>query len=176
MRYLKFAAMGVLALGLSSYAATATVKAGVAYQGAIPDNSDLRPGIGVNGSLGSELSMMGAAAAAGLGVRANYEHYRMEGVEGLDKANLNESGIALTGMLGPNSVYFQPRVGGHVGYARLDDANFLEYGPDLTAAYKVSPTLGVQALVTPTWLTNEDRTDYHGTKIGLGVTWSPPGA
>ncbi|MDB5105217.1 MAG: hypothetical protein JWP91_2906 [Fibrobacteres bacterium] len=175
MRYLKYAAMGVLALGMSSYAATRTMNAGVAYQSAVLDNGDYRPGMGVNGSLGSEMTMLGAAGSGGLGLRGNYEHYRREGVDGLDQANLNEGGIALTGMVGPNTVFLQPRVGGHVGYTRLEDNNFLEVGPDVTAAYKFTPTLGIQAMVTPTWLINQDNTNFHGTKMGLGITWSAPG-
>jgi hypothetical protein len=175
MRYMKLAAAGVLALGTAAFSATSSMRAGVAYQGAVLDNENFRPGMGVNGSIGSEMLSSGAGAAGGLGLRANYEHYRMEGIKGLDKANLNEGGIALTGMVGPNLMAFQPRVGGHVGYARLDDRNFLELGPDVTAAFKVSPTVGLQALVTPTWMMNQDNTDFHGTKVGLGVTWSAPG-
>ena len=153
-------------------AATPTVKAGVAYQGAVIDNADYGPGMGLNGSVGSEKPIMGASGIGGLGVRANYEHYQHEGVSGLDQANLNEGGIALTGMVGPNTIAFQPKVGGHLGYARLDDRNFVEVGPDISAAYKVSPTVGIQALVTPTWLMTQDNSDFHGTKVGLGVTWS----
>jgi len=174
MRYLKFAAMGVLALSLSSYAALGTMKAGVAYQGAEPDNSSYRPGIGLNGFVATERPFMAAAGAGGLGLRADYEHYRIEG----DQAgpDLNEGGLALTGLLGPNGVYFQPRIGGHVGYARLRDNNFLDLGPDVTADYKFTPQLGVHAMVTPTWFINQDRSDYFGTKLGLGVIWSLPGA
>lgn len=153
-------------------AATPAIKAGVAYQGAVIDNADYRPGMGLNGSVASEKPILGANGVGGLGLRANYEHYRHEGVSGMNEANLNEGGIALTGMVGPNTIAFQPKVGGHVGYARLDDRNFVEVGPDLAAAYKVSPTVGIQALVTPTWMMNQDNTDFHGTKVGLGVTWS----
>lgn len=177
MRYLKLAVAGLLAMGasVSVHAQEAAVKAGVAYQGAMLDNPDFRPGIGVNGSIGAERSMMGAAGVGGLGLRANYQHYRQEGFDAIDQANLNEAGVALTGMIGPNMAKFQPRVGGHVGYARLDDNNYLELGPDLSAAYNVTPNVGIQAMVTPTWLANEDDTEFHGTKMGLGVTFTAPG-
>jgi hypothetical protein len=177
MRYLKLAVAGLLAMGasVSVPAATAAVKAGVAYQGAMLDNPDFRPGIGLNGSVGAERSLMGASGVGGLGLRANYEHYRQEGFDAVDQANLNEAGVAVTGMLGPNLARFQPRVGGHLGYARLDDNNFVEIGPDISAAYNVSPSVGIQAMVTPTWLANEDETEFHGTKVGLGVVWSAPG-
>jgi hypothetical protein len=177
MNYLKLAVAGLLAIGgsVSVSAATAAVKAGIAYQSAMLDNPDFRPGMGVNGSIGTERSLMGANGVGGLGLRANYEHYRQEGFESVDQANLNEAGVAVTGMLGPNLAKFQPRVGGHVGYARLDDENFVEMGPDISAAINVTPTIGIQAMVTPTWLANEDDTEFHGTKMGLGVVWSAPG-
>lgn len=177
MRYLKLAVAGLLAVGASVTipAATAAVKAGVAYQGAMLDDTDFRPGIGLNGSVGAERPMMNANGVGGLGLRANYQHYRQEGFDSMDEANLNEAGVALTGMIGPNLARFQPRVGGHVGYARLEDENFLEMGPDISAAYNVTPNVGIQALVTPTWLANEDDTEFHGTKVGLGVIWSAPG-
>jgi len=73
MRYLKIAAVGVLALGMSSYAALGTMKAGVAYQGAEPDNGAYRPGMGVNGFVDADRPM--GATAGGLGLRADYEHY-----------------------------------------------------------------------------------------------------
>lgn len=177
MRYLKLAVAGLLAMGatVTLPAAEAAVKAGVAYQGALPDNSDLRPGIGLNGSVGAERSMMGATGVGGLGLRANYQHYRAEGFDVIDQANVNEAGLALTGMIGPNLAKFQPRVGGHVGYARVDDDNFVEMGPDLSAAYNVTPSLGIQAMVTPTWMANDNDTEFHGTKMALGVIWSAPG-
>lgn len=177
MRYLNLAAMGVLAFGLSTHAALRMghMKAGIAYQGAELDNDAYRPGIGVNGSVASEMPFLGAAGAGGLGLRANYEHYRVEGDE-LTGDDLNEGGVALTGLLGPNLAGFQPRIGGHVGYARLEDNNFLDLGPDVTADFKFTPQVGIQAMVTPTWFINQDNSDYYGTKLGLGVTWSVPGA
>jgi hypothetical protein len=176
MRYLKFAAMGVLAMSLSSFAALGQMRAGVGYQGATLDSPDYRPGIGLNGHVASEAPFLGAAASAGLGLRADYQHYRLEGNDQIDEANLNQGGIHLTGMIGPNALFFQPRVGGHLGYTRLEDRNFAEFGPDVSASFKFTPQLGIHALVTPTWLANEDDTDFHGTKMGLGVTWSTPGA
>ncbi|MDB5050859.1 MAG: hypothetical protein JWO30_3930 [Fibrobacteres bacterium] len=174
MRYFKLAIIGALAMGMSSFAALGNMKAGVAYQGAEPDNDAYRPGIGVNGFVASELPFAAGAGAGGLGVRADYEHYRIEGdVAGPD---LNEGGLALLGMLGPNGAYFNPRVGGHVGYTRLRDNNYLNLGPDVTADYKFTPVVGVHALVTPSWYINQDRSNYFGTKLGLGVVVNLPGA
>jgi len=151
------------------------VKAGVAYQGASTNNANYRPGIGLNGTVGSDASIMGAIASAGLGLRANYEHYRVENNVALGR-DQDEGGIALTGMVGPNIGLFQPKVGGHVGYARLEDNNYLDMGPDVTADLKITPTVGVNALVTPTWFFAEDNTNYFGTKVGLGVVLTLPGA
>jgi len=173
MRYLKIAAVGVLALGMSSYAALGTMKAGVAYQGAEPDNGAYRPGMGLNGFVDADRAM--GATAGGLGLRADYEHYRLEGDQATG-SDLNEGGVALTGMVGPNLLRFQPKVGGHVGYSRLENNNYLDLGPDLSADLKFTPSVGLHALVTPSWFINQDRTDYFGTKLGLGVIWSIPGA
>ncbi|HKP95181.1 MAG TPA: hypothetical protein VJ385_05425 [Fibrobacteria bacterium] len=177
MRYSKLAAMGAMALGLSSYAVMGMpqIKTGVAYQGSELDNDAYRPGVGINGFVGSEKPFADAAGAGGFGVRANYSHYNIEGDELIGK-DLDEGGIALVGTVGPNVAKFQPRVGGHVGYTRVEDNNYLDLGPDLTADFKVTPQLGVQALVTPSWFINENRSDYYGTKLGLGVTWNVPGA
>ncbi|GEM_PF-3077691 len=178
MRYFKLAALGILAMGLSAHASTGIWKAGVSAQGSeLNDRDAYRPGMGVNGFTTMERPTAGGAGVGGLGLRANYTNYQIEG----DQAgkDLNEGGIALTGLVGPNTENFQPRVGGHVGYERLSRANYLDLGADLMAAYKITPRFGVNAMVTPTWyLKGSDLTsksDYL-TKVGLGVIWSTPGA
>lgn len=178
MRYLKLAALGFLALGISANASTGTWKSGVSAQGSeLNDRNEYRPGMGVNGFTTMEHATPNGAGVAGLGIRANYTNYQIEGDQ-VGK-NLNEGGVALTGLVGPNSTYFQPRVGGHVGYERLSSANFVDLGADLMASYKVTPRFGINAMVTPTWyMKGSDlakNTDYL-TKIGLGVVWSTPGA
>jgi hypothetical protein len=176
MRYFKLAALGLLAAALSTHAnyQLGQVKAAVNYQGSYPDNSELRNGVGVNGAIGQETPFAESKGAGGFGVRANYSHYNIEGDDvGSDK---DEGGVALTGLVGPQLAWFQPRVGGHAGYARLNDNNFFDFGPDVTADFNFSPKLGVQAMATPYWYTNQNRTDYEGTKLGLGVVWRVPGA
>lgn len=179
MGYLRFAAIAVLAFGVSSYASLSVgerqVKAGVAYQGASTNSSNYRPGIGVNGFVGTDGTILGAGGTAGMGVRANYEHYRVDG-DIPSASDQDEGGIALTGMVGPNTSFFQPKLGGHVGYARLEENNYLDLGPDATADLKLTPQLGVHALITPSWFVTESHSNYFGTKLGLGVIWSIPGA
>jgi hypothetical protein len=172
MRMMRLAAIGVLALGASSYAALTNMKTGISAQTSLLDNDSYRPAMGVNGFIGTERGT--TYGAAGMGLRANFDNYRIEGDEvGKD---IQEGGVALTAMGGPNVAHFQPRVGGHVGYARMEEGNYLDLGPDVSASVLVTPTVGLQALVTPTWFINQDKTDYLGTKMGLGVTWSLPGA
>jgi len=172
---MKLAAMGALAFGLASHAAiTPHMQTGVSAQGAQLDNSAYRPGIGLNGFVEAASPMLGAAAVGGLGVRANYTHYQIEGDE-LTGGDINEGGVALTAMAGPNLARFQPKVGGHVGYARFNENNYVDLGADLMAAYRLTPQFNIHALVTPSWLANQDDTDFLGTKVGLGVTWNTPG-
>jgi len=178
MRRVKFAALGVLALGMVARADLGTIRAGVAAQGSeLSDRSAYRPGVGINGFTSVERTTPNGGGVGGLGLRANYTNYQIEGDEfGKD---LNEGGIALLGLIGPNSTYFQPRVGGHIGYTRLESANFMDLGADLMAAYKFTPQFGIQAMVTPTWYLKANdltkQSDYL-TKVGLGVVWSTPGA
>jgi hypothetical protein len=176
MQYFKLAAFGLLALALSSYAAypMGQVKAAVNYQGTKLDDNAYRPGVGVNGAVGQESNFAEARGAGGFGVRANYSHYNIEGDE--IGSDLNEGGVALTGLIGPNLRWFQPRLGGHAGYARVEDNNYFDFGPDITADFKFAPEVGIQAMATPYWFSNQNRTDYEGTKLGLGVVWSLPGA
>lgn len=171
MRILKLAALGVLALGVSSQAAYTNIKTGVSAQASMLDRSDYKTGVGVNGFVQSEHPM--GMGAGGLGLRANFDNYQAEGSGAND---IQEGGVALTAMGGPNTARIQPRIGGHVGYAREEHANFLDLGPDVMASVLFTPRVGLNALVTPTWFINGDRTDYLGTKVGVGVTWNVPGA
>lgn len=174
MRHLKLAAIGVVALGMASHAALPQLSTGIAAQASQLENHDYRPGVGLNAFVGVDQPMLNSTAAGGMGVRANYENYQLEGDEAAG-TDLNEGGVALTGMIGPNLAFLQPRIGAHVGYARLEEENFLDLGADLMATYKFNPQLGMHALVTPTWFLNDDQTDYYGTKVGLGITWTTPG-
>jgi hypothetical protein len=171
MRILGLAAMGVLALGVSSHAAYTNMKTGISAQASVLDNSDYKTGVGVNGFVATERAMN--YGAGGLGLRANFDNYQADNSNAND---IQEGGIALTAMGGPNTTHFQPRLGGHVGYARQEGGNYLDLGPDVMASLLFTPHLGLNALVTPTWFINGDKSDYLGTKMGLGVTWNVPGA
>ncbi len=178
MRYLKYAALGVLAAGLAANASTGTIRNGVSAQTAnMADRSVYRQGVGINGFTSVEKTTPSGIGVGGLGLRADYTHYEIEADE-IGK-NLNEGGVAVLGLVGPNTAFFQPRVGGHVGYERLSKANFMDLGADVIAALKLSPTLGVNAMVTPTWYLKpgdiSSKSDYL-TKVSLGLVWTTPGA
>jgi hypothetical protein len=173
VRILKLASLGVLALGISSHAAYTNLKTGVSAQASMLDQSGYNTGVGVNGFVQSEHAM--GMGAGGLGLRANFDDYQAKGGS-YANSDIQEGGVALTAMGGPNTSRFQPRIGGHVGYAREEQANFLDVGPDVMASLLFTPHVGLNALVTPTWFINGDRTDYLGTKVGVGVTWNVPGA
>lgn len=175
MRILKLAAitgLGALALASGSFAATGSLKTGVSAQTSLLDNDAYGPGMGVNGYITAERAK--GYGVGGLGLRANFDNYRVD--EGLEGKDIQEGGVALTALGGPNTARIQPRIGGHVGYTRMEGGNYLDFGPDVMANFVLTPKLGVHALVTPTWLTDDDATEYLGTKMGLGVTWSVPGA
>lgn len=168
MRYLKMMAIAGLAAGLGL-----TVQAGPTFgvggaSGALY-NDDYHMGYGVSGSIGQE-TMNGASELAINGNWLNYQS--MEGPGDQDHSDLNEGGVGVTGFFGPAGMLFQPKIGAHVGYTRFEDTNFLDVGPDVTATYKVTPQVGIQAGVTPTWLINEDGNDYR-TRASLGVKWTP---
>lgn len=172
MRILKLAALGVLALGVSSHAAYTDLKTGISAQASMLDKSDYNTGVGVNGFVQTEHAM--GMGAGGLGLRANFDNYQAKG--GTGAGDIQEGGVALTAMGGPNLAKLQPRLGGHVGYARQEQGNYLDLGPDVMASLLFTPHVGLNALVTPTWFINQDRTSFLGTKFGLGVTWNVPGA
>jgi hypothetical protein len=176
MRFGIFAAIGGLALALTSHASPwpGEVKSSIGYQASELGDDDYHTGLGVNGSLGQEFFFTHAAGAGGFGLRANYSHYDIEGDDA--GTDLNEGGVALTGLVGPNVSWFRPRFGGHAGYARLDDGNFFDFGPDFTADFNFTTQLGVQAMATPYWYSNQSHTDYQGTKLGLGVVFNLNGA
>lgn len=172
MRLLKFMAVGALTLGTGAYAATGSMKTGISAQSSLLDDDGYRPGMGVNGYVTAERAK--GYGAGGLGLRANFENHMVE--EGAVGEDIQEGGVALTALGGPNTKRIQPRIGGHLGYTRMEGGNYLDFGPDVMANFILTPKLGIHALVTPTWLTNEDATEYLGTKMGVGVTWSVPGA
>jgi hypothetical protein len=171
MRTLKLAALGVLAMGVASQAAYTNLKTGVSAQASMLDRTDYETGMGVNGFIQSERAM--GMGAGGLGLRANFNNYQAQDNVSND---IQEGGVALTAMGGPNTSRFQPRLGGHIGYAREEGSNFLDLGPDVMASLLFTPHVGLNALVTPTWFMDGDETTYNGTKFGLGVTWNVPGA
>jgi hypothetical protein len=173
MHIIKLAALGVLAMGISTQAAY-SVNTGLAAQVSSVDNPDYNTGVGLNGFIQGD-RLMGAGIGS-MGLRANFDNFQAKG--GTGGNDIQEGGLALTATAGvaSPSTRFTSGLGGHVGYARREAANFLDLGPDLTAAYRVTPRLGLHALVTPSWFINQDKSDYLGTKFGLGVAWKVPGA
>ena len=165
MRYLKSMAAVLLAAGfMSAQAAMTTPTIGVGgASGALYDNN-YHLGYGVAGSVGSSNGMSDVA------IKADYLNYQSE--SGYGNGSLNEGGVGLTALVGPNTVYLQPKVGGHVGYTRFESTNYLDVGPDISATLKLTPMVGIQAAVTPTWLINDNGNDYR-TRASLGLQWTP---
>jgi hypothetical protein len=166
MRYLKQMALAGLAVGLffvPSRAALSAPTVSVGAQSGALYNNDYHMGYGVEGALGQTNGM------GEMDIRANYLNYQSQNGGASD---LNEGGVGLTALVGPYTPFIQPKVGGHVGYQRFEDGNFFDVGPDVTALFKLSPQVGIQAAVTPTWLINQAGNDYR-TRASLGVQWSP---
>jgi hypothetical protein len=167
MRFLKLMAVVGMTAGLSVFTARAASTIGLGAQSGALYNDAYHMGYGVAGSLG------GTNGMSELDLKANYLNYQsMGGAGNQDHSALNEGGIGLTALVGPNTMMVQPKVGGHVGYTRFEKGNFLDVGPDVTALFKLAPKVGIQAAVTPTWLINDNGNDYR-TRASLGIQWTP---
>ena len=116
---------------------------------------------------------MGALGMGGMSqvdLKANYLNYQSR--ETVDPDYLNEGGVGVTALIGPNTMLFRPMVGGHIGYTRFESGNFFDVGPDISATFKLTPQVGLNAALIPTWLINDNGNDYR-TRASLGVQWSP---
>lgn len=169
MQYLGFIAAGVLALGLAAQGSAAELKVGAGATTGALDNEDYHLGYGAIGNLAVE-QPLGMMTETQLAIRGNYLNYQPE--DNTPGEALDQAGVNLAALVGPSGMVLEPKVGGHVGYDRFEGDNFLDLGADVLAAFKITPMVELQATVTPTWLMNQDDTDYL-TKVALGVQWTP---
>ena len=174
MKYWKYIALaGALAFGAMKPATSQEVgnwNIGVAPLASDLANDSYRLGWGVNGLLGYDQTFSDAMGVSTVGIRGNYVNYQIEGDE--IGSDLNEGAVNLEAVMGPNSAYFQPKLGGHAGYARLESDDFFDVGVDVMATYKFNPSVGINAQVIPSWYLNQDQSEYL-TKMAVGVEWKP---
>lgn len=182
MRYLKLIAAGVLYAGLSGVGAQSLSewKLGVGAQTSASNRADYHMGYGANAAVAME--RQAGAADSRVGIRGSFLNYNGED-DAAAAADFQEYGIGLEALVGPAGRIFEPKVGGHIGYARQDAPgpdgdNILDVGGDVLATYKVTPTVDLQALVTPLWLYDTDSEDWdYQTRGGISIQLSlPPGA
>jgi hypothetical protein len=141
--------------------------------------ADFHMGYGASAAIAAE-RQYGAMTDTRFGLRGNFLNYNSE-ADFPGEDNFQQYGIGLEALTGPVGRAFEPKVGGHVGYVRIDgdqltgNENNLDLGADVMATFNLSPTLDVQALVSPTWLIGDDDTDYITTG-SVSVQLSLPGA
>lgn len=177
MRYLGLIAAAVLWAGFSGANAQAISqwKLGVGAQTSAANMADYHMGYGGGGAIAVETNV-GDMTESRVGLRGNYLNYEPE--SDANRGSFQEFGGALEALVGPTGRTFEPKVGGHVGYQRVDDIGFrerdaLDVGADFMANIAVSPQVDIQAVVTPLWLIDSDDTDYQtrgsiGVQFGLG--------
>jgi hypothetical protein len=183
MRYFKIIAAGVLLAGFVAANAQMgttrpewTISAGGATSAG--NMAEYRMGLGASAAIAAE-RQFGAMTDTRFGLRGNFLNYRAE--PDFAGSDFQQYGIGLEALTGPAGAAFAPKVGGHVGYVRLDgggltgNENNLDVGADVMATFKLTPTLDLQALVSPTWLIGEDDTDYITTG-SVSIQLSLPGA
>lgn len=112
------------------------------------------------------------------GIRGNFSNFQSE--DDYDAPDFQQYGIGLETLVGPVAGFFQPKVGGHVGYVRLDndvpgEDDNLDLGADGMLTLEITPNLDISALVSPTWLMNADDIDYQ-TRGSVSVELALPGA
>lgn len=167
MRCLKMMVAASMVAGLSVISSHAMSTIGVGAQSGALYNDNYHLGYGVAGAVG------GTNGMSELDLKGNYLNYQSMGGPGnQDHSALNEGGLGITALVGPSAAFVQPKVGGHVGYTRFESTNFLDVGPDVSALFKLTPKVGIQAAVTPTWLINGSGNDYR-TRASVGVQWTP---
>jgi hypothetical protein len=112
------------------------------------------------------------------GIRGNFDNFQAE--DDFGGPDFQQYGLGLETMLGPVAGFFQPKVGGHIGYVRLDNEvpgedDNLDLGADGMITVEVTPNVDLNALVSPTWLMNPDDIDYQ-TRGSVSVEIALPGA
>lgn len=180
MRYLRNLAAGILCTGLAGAGAqTASEwKLGVGAQTSAANIDDYHMGVGGSGAIAME-RQFGMATDSRVGIRGNWLNFQPE--DDVAANSFQQYGATLEALVGPANRFFEPKVGGHIGYLRVDaddfrDSDLLDVGADVMATYKVTPRVDLQALLTPTWLIEDDDTDYQ-TRGSLNIQISlAPGA
>lgn len=182
MRYPKLIAAGVLLAGMVGAGAQSMGewKLGVGAQTSAANRDDYHIGAGAKAAVAMERQM--GATDSRIGIRGDYLNYQAQN-EATISSDINEYGIGLEALVGPAGRFFQPKVGGHVGYARQDAPgpdgdNLVDVGGDVMATYKLNPSIDLQATVTPLWLFDTDSEDWdYQTRGGVSIQLSlPPGA
>jgi hypothetical protein len=111
------------------------------------------------------------------GIRGNFNNFQAEG--GATSPDFQQYGLGLETLVGPVAGFFQPKVGGHIGYVRLDNEvpgedDNLDLGADAMLTLDITPNFDITALVSPTWLMNPDDIDYQ-TRGAVSVELALPG-
>lgn len=181
MRLMKYIAACTLCAGMALQTARAMpteVKISAGPQTVAANMDDYRMGYGGVATIAVE-RQTGFITDSRVGVRGSFLDYRNQ--RGTPLPDFQEYGIGLEALAGPAGGIFEPKVGAHLGYVRLDGfsnpdrEHLLDLGADLMASLRILPALDLQALVTPYWLINTTDTDYH-TRGALNLQLSLPGA
>lgn len=173
-------AAGALCAGLACQGAFAQMgewKLGAGGATAAANLGQYNMGVGASVSIASE--RQAGALDSRVGIRGHYLNYLNENDDLGRGEDFQQYNIGLETLIGPAMGIFEPKVGGHVGYVRLDNElpgqdDNLDLGADVMASFNILPNLEIQALVSPTWLMNEDDMDYQ-TRGSLGVEFALPG-
>lgn len=170
MRYAGLIAAALMGAGLAG-AQVHEWQIGINGVTSASNQADYHMGYGGGGEIGVE-SRVGDMTETSVGIRGNWLNYEAEA--DAPRADYQEWGTALQAMAGPTSRYFEPKVGGHIGYQRVDavfnDRDALDVGFDVVADIALAPRVDLKAAVIPLWLIDEDDTDYQ-TRGSLGVTF-----
>jgi hypothetical protein len=182
MRYLGLIAVGLL----MNFAGTAGAqgmyggewKLGLGAQTSAANLDAYHMGYGAHGAVAYERSV--GMTDSRLGLRGNILNYELDREGTLLPSDFQEYGIGMEALIGPAGRTFEPKVGGHVGYVRqagdgLSENDLLDVGADVMASLQVTPNLGIQAVVTPLWLIDDEDADYQ-TRGSVNLQLTLPGA
>lgn len=171
--------MAVLVAGVSGAGAQGLgeMKFGIGAQTSAANKEDYHMGVGADGSIAMERAM--GAADSRFGVRGSYLNYERDNDASLAPDNYQEYSAGVEALVGPTGGFFEPKVGGHVGWVRQNagdaENDLLDVGADVMASFGLSPGIGLQAVVTPLWLIDDEDTDYQ-TRGSVNIQFSLPGA
>jgi hypothetical protein len=153
-------------------------KLGVGAQTSAANLDAYHMGIGAGGAVAYEMSA--GMADSRVGIRGSYLDYEKDQGSALLPSDFQEYAVGLEALVGPASRRFEPKVGGHIGYVRqagdgLQENDLLDVGADVMASLQMTPNLGLQAVVTPLWLIDDEDTDYQ-TRGAVNLQFTLPGA